>query len=239
MLSYSEIELAREPQLRHSEYLVRCGRRGLAYRLIKCADSWALAVRMGREYPVYQCDSRYCEYCGPRRAARFRRTYGPVLESLVNEGYRLSHLVLTTRNIPELERGHSDRLLQAFNKILRSNPLKGRVAGAFAQYEIEFNDDWHAHLHVILIYKKCIEQPAISEAWYRLTGSRQVDIRKLLYDSNDLESVHNSISTIMNYVCKHTSFDDRAFERVFESTYNKKLVRTYGLIRKRYNGIQY
>ena len=120
----------------------------------------------------------------------------------------------------------------------RSKPLKGRVAGAFAQYEIKFNDDWHPHLHVVLISKLCVSRPEISNAWYRLTGSHQVDIRKLLYDGNDLESVHNSISTLMNYVCKHTSFDGRAFERVFESTYNKKLVRTYGQIRKRNNSIQ-
>jgi hypothetical protein len=177
-----------------------------------------------QDYPDYQCDSRYCEYCGPRKAARYRRTYGPILESLIRGGYKLSHLVLTTKDIPKLERGHSDRLLQAFNKMYRSKPLRGRVAGAFAQYEIEFNDDWHLHLHVILIYKKCIPQAEISQAWYRLTGSHQVDIRKLLYDDTNPESVHDSVSNLMNYICKPTSFDNRAFERVFESTYNKKLV---------------
>lgn len=93
----------------------------LAFRLIRCADSAAIAESLRQAYPDYQCDSRYCEFCGPRKAARYRRTYGPILESLVNEGYKLSHLVLTTKDTIELERGHSDRLLNPSTKCIGAN----------------------------------------------------------------------------------------------------------------------
>jgi hypothetical protein len=232
VLRYSKNEQCRERQLRHCEYLFKRGQYALASRLIKCIDSAMVAKNLGLVYPDYQCDSRYCEYCGPRKVARYRRTYGPIIEALIHKGHRLSHLVLTTKDTTELERGHSDRLLQAFNKIYRSKPLKGKVVGAFAQYEIKFNGDWHPHLHILLIYIKCPSQDEISQAWYRLTGGHQTDIRKIQYNKSTPQSIHNSVSRLMNYICKYTSFDGRAFERVFEATYNKKLVRTYGLIRK-------
>jgi plasmid rolling circle replication initiator protein Rep len=236
VLRYSKKEPRRERQLRHCEFLFKCGQFALANRLIRCADSAAIAQRLSLAYPDYQCDSRYCEYCGPRKAAHFRRAYGPVLEGLIYEGYRSSHLVLTIKNVNKLERGHSDRLLQAFNKMYRSNPLKMGAVGAFVQYEVNFNGDWNPHLHVILVYKKCSSWDEISKAWYRFTGSYQVYIRKIRYDDNDPDIIHYSVSRIMNYICKYTSVDEGVFESIFESTFNKKLIRTYGLMRNRSNG---
>lgn len=223
----------RERQFQHSEALSKRGQYSLAYRLQRCANSAAEAERLGRMYPDYQCDSRYCEYCGGRKAARYRRTYGPVLEGIVYEGYSLSSLVLVANDVKKLERGRSDSLLRVFKHMQRIKPLKGKVIGAFVQYEVEHVGDWLPHLHAILVYEECPSWKDVQKVWYRLTGSSHIYIDKIDYEISDPQSVRDAIDAMINYVCKYTSFEVRAFDEMFEATRNMRLARAYGVLRKR------
>jgi hypothetical protein len=167
------------------------------------------------------------------------------IDRLMCDDYRISFLTLTIPNTlslsPELYKG----LAMNIKRLLRRYPFKGRVVGAVARIETDFNSDsqdFHVHIHMILIYRKCIPQREIEDAWRGLIGPQlncyaisDVPGRESVPCIVWIEKIKaEAIRRQVGYLFKFKPFKDaEAFAEYDCAVKNVRLIQTYGALRGR------
>lgn len=150
-------------------------------------------------YPTFRCKKHFCPDCAAERAARIaRRTEARIKEAMKEVPGRLCFMTLTTTNAPTLEGGLS-RLKKAFTNFKRKKAFKEHIKGYFGSYEYTYNpktNDFHVHLHLIVLRGKFWNQSDISDAWHEVTGdSFIVDIRQV-------RDLHKGVKELCKYIVK-------------------------------------
>jgi len=157
--------------------------------------------------------------------------------------YSVSLLTLTIPNTLLLNRELFKWLSLNMKKLMRRYPLNDRVVGAVARIETDFNSDsqdFHVHIHMILIYRQCIPQNEIAEAWRDLTqpnGYVQSDVPGRA--SNPcvvwIEKIEpGAIKKTVSYLFKSRPFKDaEAFAEYDCGVKNTRLVQAYGKLFER------
>jgi hypothetical protein len=197
-------------------------------------------------YRTWRCQQRHCLFCCRRYSQRLTRKYARKIERLMGNDYRVSLLTLTVPNTPSLSPKLYKWLAINLKRLLRRHPFIGRVVGAVARIETDFNSDsqdFHPHIHVILIYKQCISQREIAEAWRDLTSPQPND-----YALSDVPGcvsqpcivwiekiAPEAIREKVGYLFKFKPFKDaEAFAEYDCAVRNVRLVQTYGALRGRF-----
>ncbi len=164
-----------------------------AFRVLTCGEHTL------RSYPTFRCKKLFCPDCAAERANRLsRQTEAKIAEAMRTNKGRLCFLTLTAKNTPTLEGGLS-KLKKDFARFKRSKNWKAHIKGYSGGFDYTSNpktNDFHVHLHLIVLRGKFWSQSDISDAWRDVTGdSFVVDIR-------EVKNIHKGVKELCKYVVK-------------------------------------
>jgi hypothetical protein len=161
----------RAQQRLYAAALTARGKQYRAKRLVDCVLQDEKKEATG--YRTWRCQHRNCLFCCWKYWRGFIENYLRKINKITHNNYRLSLLTLTIPNVPSLSPELYRELAANLKKLMRRYPFKGRVVGAVARIETDFNphsQDFHIHIHIILIYSQCLPQEEIAEAWRDVMG---------------------------------------------------------------------
>jgi hypothetical protein len=169
-----------------------------------------------KSYPTFRCKKLYCPDCAAERATRLgNQTEAKIAEVMKTNSGRLCFLTLTIKNTPTLDVGLA-KIKKCFTQFKRNKPFKKHIKGYFGAFEYTFNpktNDFHVHLHLIVLRGKFWNQSDISDAWRDVTGdSFVVDIR-------EIKNTHKGVKEVCKYPMKPVDLmkmPDEKFREVVE-----------------------
>jgi Replication protein. len=239
----------RRRQRQNADALKEYGAADLARRFDRCASE--NERRQKGEFSTWRCQHRHCEFCARIYSQKTIWKYEPKLARLVLVGYRLCLLTLTIRNSFAINLRQLEWLFMNYRKLQRRHPFKGRVIGSIARIEVDYNPDtqeFHVHIHAILVYQQCVPQEEIKAAWFHLTKQEadyielkdspsQADIpRSVWIDKIEAENENAfgedlAIRNALGYVSKFRPFSDSEAFAQYECTARGfRLIRAYGAL---------
>jgi hypothetical protein len=170
----------------------------------------------------------------------------------VDGGLRIAILTLTVPNVSTIKSEDYDRLFEKLKALLNLEYVRRYIYGGVAKIETTYNVDrqeFHPHLHILIVYKACIPQKKIKALWAILTAelessafsdtptstamSRSVWIKRVHFNRSNTASVRKAVRDSLNYLCKFNPINDpEAFASLYCETKGKRLIRAYGGLRK-------
>ncbi len=180
-----------------------------AFRVLTCGQHTL------RSYPTFRCKKPFCPDCAAERANRLgRQTEAKIAEAMRTNKGRLCLLTLTTKNAATLD-GGLVKLKNAFTKFKRRKEFKEHIRGYFGAFEYTFNpktNDFHVHLHLIILRGKFWNQSDISDAWRDVTGD------SFIVDIREIKNAHKGVKEVCKYPMKPADLmampDDKFLEVV-------------------------
>jgi hypothetical protein len=158
----------------------------------------------------------FCPDCAAERATRLgNQTEAKIREVMKTTNGRLCFLTLTMKNAATLGGGLA-RLKEDFAKLKRSKKdWKAHIKGYFGAFEYTFNpktNDFHIHLHLIVLRGKFWNQSDISDAWREVTGD------SFIVDIREIKNTHKGVKEVCKYPMKPANLmampDDKFLEVV-------------------------
>jgi len=145
-----------------------------------------------------------------------------------------------------------DRLFERVKEFLSLEYVRRYIFGGVAKIETTYNaehQEFHVHIHILIVYKACIPQKKIKALWGNLTAdmgnyepsdfpastvsNRSVWIKSVKLNRSNPASIRKAVKNSLNYLCKFNPIDDpQAFAIMYGATKGKRLVRAYGGLRK-------
>ena len=203
---------------------------------------------------LFSCQLRHCEFCFWRESRRARKQYLLRFLGCVEGGLRLAILTLTVPNVSALNSQDYDRLFERVKEFLSLEYVRRYIFGGVAKIETTYNvehQEFHVHIHILIVYKACIPQKKIKALWGNLTAdienyepsdfpasnvsNRSVWIKSVKLNRSNPASIRKAVRDSLNYLCKFNPIDDpEAFVSVYGATKGKRLIRAYGGLRKGY-----
>lgn len=137
-------------------------------KLEKCHTFYTVAVCNScgtyQKFPN-RCDLFYCDECQPRRSSDRQKA----VEWWANEIHQPKHVILTVKNVPELNRLHVLEFKKWFKKLRTSAFAKNWLGGFYCLEVTKENRGWHLHLHA-LINAGWIDAFQLSAHWEKITN---------------------------------------------------------------------
>jgi plasmid rolling circle replication initiator protein Rep len=190
-----------------------------ADKLAKCCSvfhSITCGQHTVKSYPTYRCKKMFCPDCASERAARLsRQTEMKIGEVMKTTPGRLCFLTLTAKNSRTLETGLKD-LKRSFAAFKRKKAFKAHIKGYVGGFEYTYNaktNDFHVHLHLIVLRGKFWNQSDISDTWREVTGD------SFIVDIREVKDVHKGVKELCKYIVKSTDLmkmPDEKFREVTE-----------------------
>lgn len=191
---------------------------GLEYAMIGCRECGHLLI--GRR----RCETRICEWCARKYAARIRRKQVGFAKQLqYKAGKRAMFLTLTKKAHPMYRPEASDarRLFRGFRKLMKKLWPKKHGCGAFAVLEVGKNHNLHIHA---LIYGHYVPQDTISKLWLKITGDSSV------VWINEVRGAKRCINYLLKYITKpHKYKDPKDTAHFLDMMIGVRRIRTYGI----------
>jgi len=239
MKNVSSSHKHRTSQRLYAAALTARGEHHRAKRLVDCVLHDERKEVTG--YRVWRCQHRNCLFCYWRYWQRFIRKYARKIERLMGVDPRLCFLTLTIPNTPSLNPKLYRWLAANLKKLMRRYPFKDNVVWAVSRIETDFNSqsqDFHVHIHMILICNQYIPQKAIAIVWRDVLGPQP----NTLSDVPGRESapciVHiekikpESIKDTVSYLFKYRPIKEaEAFAEYECAVKNVRLVQSFGALR--------
>jgi hypothetical protein len=233
----------RAQQRLNAAALTARGKHHRAKRMVDCVLQDEKKEATG--YRTWRCQHRNCLFCCWKYWRTFVENYLRKVKRLTRNDYRLSFLTLTIPNVPSLSPELYKELTANLKKLMRRYPFKCRVVGAVARIETDFNphsQDFHIHIHIILIYNHCIPQKEIAEAWSDVMGPQSS-----VYELSDvpgqaskpcvvwIEKIKpGTLRRTVRYLFKFEPFEDaEAFAEYDCAVRNVRLVQSFGTLFER------
>jgi hypothetical protein len=189
-----------------------------AFRVLTCGQHTL------RSYPTFRCKKLFCPDCAAERANRLsRQTEAKIAEAMQTNKGRLCLLTLTMKNAATLDGGLSS-LKKAFRQFKRKKVFKERIKGYFGGFEYTFNpktNDFHVHLHLIVLRGKFWNQSDISDAWRDVTGD------SFIVDIREIKDAHKGVKEVCKYVVKSNDLMKMPDEKFLEVVKMKKGTRMF------------
>ncbi len=189
-----------------------------AFRVLTCGQHTI------RSYPTFRCKKLFCPDCAAERANRLsRQTEAKIAEAMQTNKGRLCLLTLTMKNAATLDGGLSN-LKKAFTQFKRKKVFKERIKGYFGGFEYTFNpktNDFHVHLHLIVLRGKFWNQSDISDAWRDVTGD------SFIVDIREIKDAHKGVKEVCKYVVKSNDLMKMSDDKFLEVVKMKKGTRMF------------
>lgn len=169
---------------------------------------------------VWFCKNKLCPICNWRRALKHSYQASNVLDIAMKKHPKAQFLflTLTVKNVPgsELKESLTD-LTKSFDRLFRRAKVKKNLIGFMRATEVTYSeerDDYHPHLHILLMVKSnyfrgadnYISQAEWSELWKKsakLDYNPIVDVRKIKTDGNsEDESLYKAVLETAKYPVK-------------------------------------
>jgi hypothetical protein len=173
-----------------------------ADKLAKCCSMFVARTcgqHTVKSYPTYRCKKSHCPDCASERAARLaRQTETKIVEVMKTTKGRLCFLTLTMPNAPTLESGLK-RLKKSFTAFKRKKAFKEHIHGYIGAFEYTYNpktNDFHVHLHLIVLRGKFWNQADISDSWREVTGDA------FIVDIREVKDAHKGAKELAKYIVK-------------------------------------
>lgn len=138
-----------------------CAREHEAELISACGSVWRVfASRCGTKKLVRaSCDHALCPSCQRERSLPLQRK---VLALTRARDKVFRFVTLTVRNVPRINRGYVNWLIQSFAKLRKLHTWAERIRGGVYSIETTYNfdrRDWHVHFHVIVEAGRSLPQP--------------------------------------------------------------------------------
>ena len=117
-----------------------------------------------RKFPN-RCDLFFCPEC----ANHLQNERSKQVEWWIKTIKQPKHVVLTIRNITDLEVGHIDELRSMYTKLRRRKFARNWHGGFYTIHVTHKATGWHLHIHA-LINARWIDQQGLSEQWRSITN---------------------------------------------------------------------
>lgn len=138
-----------------------------ARSLENCHTHYTVAVCNGcnavQKFPN-RCDQFFCPECQPRLQADRKKA----VEWWTREIEQPKHVVLTVKNIFDLQKGHVQELKKWFTRLRRTKFASNWLGGFYKIEVTEEGEGSHLHMHC-LIDAKWIDSFGLSEQWQKVT----------------------------------------------------------------------
>jgi hypothetical protein len=198
-----------------------------ASRLKQCCSAFRVltcGTHTLRSYPTFRCKKMFCPDCASERANRLsRQTEAKIREVMKTNSGRLCFLTLTMKNAATLD-GGLVKLKKSFANFKRKKVFKKHIKGYFGAFDYTSNpktNDFHIHLHLIVLRGKFWNQSDISDTWRDVTGdSFVVDIR-------EAKDVHKGVKELCKYVVKPLDLMKMPDDKFLEVVKMKKGTRMF------------
>ena len=218
---------------------------GLAGRIQTCGD----LLQFRNYYEIDEirlhranfCETHMlCPFCAMRRGAKFARSYAESIEHIKSlfPGIILYHVVLTIKNGPSLKE-RFQHIESSVTKMLntRREAKKGRrspiefnkALGGVFSFEIkrgEDSDEWHPHIHALVLSYEEISMKRLSQEWLAVTGD-SVNVF--------VEECHGDIATagleVFAYALKFSKMENGDLWEAYKTLRGKRFVRSFGVLR--------
>jgi hypothetical protein len=189
-----------------------------ASRLKQCCSAFRVltcGTHTLRSYPTFRCKKPFCPDCAAERATRLgNQTDAKIREVMKTTKGRLCFLTLTMKNAATLD-GGLVRLKKSFANFKRKKVFKKHIKGYFGAFEYTFNpktNDFHIHLHLIVLRGKFWNQSDISDTWREVTGD------SFIVDIREIKDIHKGVKEVCKYPMKPADLmampDDKFLEVV-------------------------
>jgi hypothetical protein len=189
-----------------------------AFRVLTCG------IHPLRSYPTFRCKKLFCPDCAAERANRLsRQTEAKIAEAMKTNKGRLCFLTLTTKNAATLD-GGLVKLKKSFANFKRKKNFKNHIKGYFGAFEYTFNpktNDFHIHLHLIILRGKFWNQSDISDAWRDVTGD------SFIVDIREIKNAHKGVKEVCKYPMKPTDLMTMPDDKFLEVVRMKKGTRMF------------
>jgi plasmid rolling circle replication initiator protein Rep len=189
-----------------------------AFRVLTCGEHTL------RSYPTFRCKKLFCPDCAAERATRLgNQTEAKIREVMKTTKGRLCFLTLTTKNAATLGSGLA-KLKKSFANFKRKKDFKKHIKGYFGAFEYTFNpktNDFHVHLHLIILRGKFWNQSDISEAWREVTGD------SFIVDIREIKDTHKGVKEVCKYPMKPADLMTMPDEKFLEVVKLKKGTRMF------------
>jgi hypothetical protein len=198
-----------------------------ASRLKQCCSAFRVltcGTHTLRSYPTFRCKKLFCPDCAAERANRLsRQTEAKIAEAMQTNKGRLCLLTLTIKNAATLDGGLSN-LKKSFAQFKRKKVFKERIKGYFGGFEYTFNpktNDFHVHLHLVVLRGKFWNQSDISDAWRDVTGD------SFIVDIREIKDARNGVKEVCKYVVKSNDLMKMPDDKFLEVVKMKKGTRMF------------
>jgi hypothetical protein len=198
-----------------------------ASRLKQCCSAFRVltcGTHTLRSYPTFRCKKLFCPDCAAERANRLgNQTEAKIREVMKTTKGRLCFLTLTMKNAATLD-GGLVKLKKSFAQFKRKKVFKERIKGYFGGFEYTFNpktNDFHIHLHLIVLRGKFWNQSDISDTWREVTGD------SFIVDIREIKDIRKGVKEVAKYIVKSTDLMKMPDEKIREVVEMKKGTRMF------------
>lgn len=182
-----------------------------------------------------------CPFCARTRAAKLTEKQLERVSQVMADNPKLipAMLTMTVKSRHDLQEAFK-HLMDSFRKLQKrrrdwNEKARGftefaKIHGAVFSVEFTYSEQhgWHPHIHAFVLLDDYIDQKALSDEWFSITGdSWGVDIRKIKSKASNGDLV-DGIKEVFKYALK---FGDLSLEKnleAYESLLGKRLLGSFG-----------
>lgn len=182
------------------------------------------------------CRQRVCMVCAWRRQARFRVDMMKILEKIDKPDDSYRFLTFTIRNCEFDDLKETiDEMLKGFGKIVQRKVWKDCIAGYVRGTEVTFNEkknEWHPHIHVIILPKKFVSINAIRNLWkeiMKMNYNPQVHIEKIKNKMAVAETLKYSLK--YSFSDKGGNVNEKVLLEMMDAFKNRRLIAFGGIFK--------
>lgn len=139
------------------------------------------------------CDVRYCPVCQPTLA----RKRADELKWWVDSIKQPKHVVLTLRNVANIDRGFMRGVKLSLSKLRRRKFASGWKGGLYSLEVTNTGKGWHVHIH-LLVDARWIDQLELAKQWAMVLGQDKAIVK--VQDARGLDY----LKEVAKYVVKGT-----------------------------------
>ena len=189
---------------------------GENYRMFFC-------LKCGNVFKVHiTCHQRTCQKCARIRSFQLVETYLPVVSTFEWPSFLTLTLKVDFLKTPQEQ---VDKIIASFRK-LRRRDVWNAERGLFSIEMVKKEGAWYVHLHT-LVDSKWMDQKALSDAWFKITGDSYIVYLKRIFDRR------GALREVLKYQTKVWELNKEDKEFIEKTFKHRRFVNVFGIKRQK------